>query len=463
MKTPTPTQPRRPACACLSVALLALTSCQMSDPAGNSGGAVPDGIMPGKVDGGGSVRADSSANTARGAVSIPSNAGIDQLVVLALQRNPGLTALRQRAERLSNVPERDRALPDPMVMAATGSMAETAAGRVQAMTSVSQAIPYPGKRSAAAAASTREAEAALSDVAAMELRVEEQIRSAWWDLWLANETRRLKTDSRDLLDALRETVDTMVAADRATQADQLRLTNELASLDQDLIDASRLIGTARARLNNLLHRPHDAPLPAPRPPASMTSATLDSLLQRAAAAHPEVDAAELRRQAYQHRIDRARLDSRPDFSLGVTHAAVSDSGLAPMATGQDQLYATLGFNIPLWREPRRAMIREAEAGWRETDALVSATRADLEYRVAEAHANASAAREIIDVFETRLIPDADQAHELANVGYAAGDTSFTEVIETWQEQLRYQLQHAAARARLAKADAALRAAATPEP
>ncbi|HSP42583.1 MAG TPA: TolC family protein, partial [Luteolibacter sp.] len=295
--------------------------------------------------------------------------------------------------------------------------------------------------------------------AALELKLTEQVHAAWWDLYLAQRTLDLTRDSRSVLEAMRETVDARVTADQARQADQIRLGNELAMIDTDLAEAGKLRATAAARLNSLLNRPAGAALPAPGNAVVTSPGSLQTLLARARAQHPEVAAAEQRANAFRHRLKRAELEKFPDVTAGISGASISDSGLSQMANGRDQIYATLGINIPLWQEPRRAMIREARAGMAETEAMLASTRSDLRYRIEEAWYRAETAREVASLFETRLVPDARQAYEVTLTGYSAGTSDFNDLVETWRQHLAYQLQLARNRAQLGKATATLKAAA----
>jgi cobalt-zinc-cadmium efflux system outer membrane protein len=186
---------------------------------------------------------------------------------------------------------------------------------------------------------------------------------------------------------------------------------------------------------------------------------LEGLIAGAESSHPEVLSAAHKIGAFKSRLQRAKLEKYPDFTFGVQGAAVASNGLAPSSNGEDQIFGTLGFNIPLWQEPRRAMIREANAGIAETEALLSSTRADLRYRVEDAYFRAKTAREVSALFKTRLIPDAKQAYEVTLTSYAAGKDTFTNVIDTWRQWLTYQLQFAQNRAQLGKAVATLNAAA----
>jgi outer membrane protein TolC len=209
----------------------------------------------------------------------------------------------------------------------------------------------------------------------------------------------------------------------------------------------------------LLNRPAGATLPSAARSRVPSAGSLNNLLAKAESNHPEVASAQRRADAFRHRLKRAELEKYPDFTAGIAGAAVSDSGLSGAANGRDQVYATLGINIPLWQEPRRAMIREAREGISETESMVAAARSDLRYRVEDAWYRAKTAREVAGLFETRLIPDAQQAYEVTLAGYSSGKSSYTDLMETWQGLLGYRLQLAKNQAQVGKATATLRAAA----
>lgn len=390
---------------------------------------------------------------------IPSQAGPETLAEFAARHNPTLKALRYRAQRLEARITQATSLPDPMANLALGNLPETAAGRVDAVMGVSQKIPFTGKRREDGFAAQREALAVRADAAAYQLKLSEQVRSAWWDYYLAGITIRISQESQGLLRVVEESVEAQVAASQSGQADQLRVANEITKIDRDLAEARRVENVAKARLNSLLNRPAGSPLPEATSREVAPPQNLQSLLVQAEARHPEVVSAAHKIEAFKHRLNRAKLEKYPDFTVGVQGAAVASSGLAPSANGNDQVFGTLGFNVPLWQEPRRAMIREANAGIAETQALLGSTRSDLRFRIEDAYFRAQTAREVSDLFKSRLIPDAKQAYEVTLTSYAAGKDSFTNVIETWRQWLTYQLQFAQNRAQLGKAVATLNAAA----
>lgn len=390
---------------------------------------------------------------------IPSQAGPETLAELASRHNPRLKAMRHRVERMEAKIPQVESLPDPMANLALGNLPETAAGRVDAVVGVSQKIPFLGKRREEGLAARREVLAVRAGVTAYELKLTEQVRSAWWDYYLAGITIRISKESQQLLRVVEESVEAQVAANQSGQADQLRVANEITKIDRDLAEARSVEKVAKARLNSLLNRPAGALLPTATDREVDPPKNLKSLLVGAETRHPEVVSAANRIEAFKHRLTRAKLEKYPDFTIGVQGAAVASNGLAPSANGDDQIFGTLGFNIPLWQEPRRAMIREANAGIAETQALLGSTRSELRFRVQDAYFRAKTAREVSDLFKTRLLPDAQQAYEVTLTSYAAGKDTFINVIDTWRQLLTYQLQFARNRAQLGKAVATLKAAA----
>ncbi|MCP5537097.1 MAG: TolC family protein [Akkermansiaceae bacterium] len=426
------------------IVIVALSGCQT--PSSN------DNRSPGSID-------LSPVPTQAAHYSIPSSAGVEQLVSHALQHHPALVAAGQKINRLQAKVAQEQALPDPKARISAGSLAETAAGQVDAMAGVEQAIPFPGKRRAKANAAQKEADAARAERENLKLRIAERVRFAYWDYYLAAQNQRISRESKEVLKTIEEVVQARVKANQGTQADLLRISTEISKVDQQLIAARQQTGSAKATLNALLNRPSHSSLPYPKRSSVPSSSKLDSLIARAESAHPSVKAGQARLTAFQHRLRNAKLDAYPDFLIGAQHSWVSESGLSPVANGHDQTMFTLGMTLPLWQKPRQAKIREAEAGIAEMQASIANSRAELRQRVEDAWFRANSSREMIALFDTRLIPDAQQAHELALQAYSVGTQSFVDVIDTWRLLLKFQLQQEGNRASLGKASASLRSAA----
>jgi outer membrane protein TolC len=383
-------------------------------------------------------------------------ASLSELVEVALANQPEVHAAEARVRRLMAKMPQLAALPDPKFKASAGSMAETAAGRVDWMAGVEQALPFPGKLREMAKAAGKDAEAAAAQLESVRLSVAAQVEQAYWNLYLAGRSSAITRENQGALKLIQNSVDARVAANKRSQEDQLRLAAEAGRLENVLIQSTRQEASARARLNSLLDRPAGAALPTPTFERTGSRRDLRSLLAAAEAQHPSVRAANAELEAFRHRLNRAKLEAYPDFFLGAQHAAVADGGLAPSANGRDQIFATVGVSIPLWQAPRRAMIDEAEAGIEEATAKIGSARANLRYEVEDAWFRARATEDLITLFDKQLIPEAQQAFETVLTGFASGEQNFVDSLDAWRQLLAVQLQQAGNQAELGKALAALR-------
>lgn len=195
---------------------------------------VPAGVSQAKVSGGSDLK---------------------ELVAFALQNQPEIHAAEAKMRRLMAKVPQVGALPDPKFKASAGSMAETAAGRVDWMAGVEQALPYPGKLRELAKAAGRDAEVAAAQLEAVRLAVAARVEQAYWNLYLANQTSSITTENQNALELIRESVDSRIAANQGNQDDQLRLATEAGKLEKALIESRRSEASARARLNSVLNQP----------------------------------------------------------------------------------------------------------------------------------------------------------------------------------------------------------------
>ncbi|QQL45741.1 TolC family protein [Sulfuriroseicoccus oceanibius] len=420
-----------------------------------SGGGSDDGSQTGAS----AVDIAATASPAS-AYSVPSSASVDDLVALAIARHPSVAAARHKVERLESMVDQVSALPDPSAKVTAGQLAETAAGRVDGVIGVEQRIPFPGKRRARAERAHRQADVARAELDALRLSHAARVRDAYWRYYQAARTVGVLGESRAALVQMQESVDVRVRADKAAQQDLLKVGNELGLVDQKIITATAQVTAMRARLNSLLHRPVNAPLPSPRKPVpSRVSTALDAMIAEAQSRHPDVAAAKSRVAMFNAQQKMADLERWPDFAIGMQYGAVSNRGLAPSANGRDQFGATVGVTIPLWRKKLDAIDREAREGLAEAGDALAAVRSEVGYNVAAAVARVDSARRVVTLFESSILPDANQALELALVGYSADTEGFIDVIDAWRQSLAYQLQQVDNQAALGAAAAALKLAA----
>lgn len=369
------------------------------------------------------------------------DADVEAFVRRALENNPELLAARLKVERMAaRIPQAKR-LDDPMFsVSPVGEMAETAAGQVGLMTSISQKLPLPAKLETRGDIATQDIVIAAAEYEQAKQRVVSDVRRAYWRYYFADRAIALTAESHTLLEQFREIADTRFRAGQAGQQDVLRVNTEIATVDSQIIELRQRQTVAKAMLNQLMNRRPTAALPSPqRIELSEVDESLDELLREAGAKNPEMEAARARIEQFRHRLKLAKLDDWPDLTVGLTYNAVDDDGLAMSANGDDQWWLTFGINIPIWREPREAARAEAVRGIGESAGLLNDTHNRVTFRVQDALSRVESQRQLTKVFAEQIIPQAQQTLEVSVTEYTAGRADFLDVIENWRKLLSYEL------------------------
>lgn len=186
---------------------------------------------------------------------------VGQLVAEVEARNPSLQAVseawRAATERCPQVVSLD----DPMftAMMSPGGVGMDRGGGW--MVQAAQKIPWPGKRALRGTAAEAEADVMQGDIGDTRLRLAEAARTAFYDYYLARRQSEVNASTRKLVTRFREIAWNKYQVGQATQQDVLQADVELASLESRRTELARDGEVAMARINTLLHRGPDHPVP----------------------------------------------------------------------------------------------------------------------------------------------------------------------------------------------------------
>ncbi len=388
--------------------------------------------------------------------SLPEDADLAWYIKSALRDNPEVRAARQQVERLRERVPQATALPDPVAMFTFGELAQTAAGQVDYIVGVQQSLPHPGTLDARGEVARQEAVASLYTLQTVIDRITGDLRRAYWSYDGATREIDVLKQSQALLAQIESSVQARVRVGEAGQADLLRVSREVAALENRISDLHRRQRTASAMLGRLMSRP--VPVAWPRVKSNewvRTDHDSETLRRSAAQNSPRVAEAQARVQTYWQRLELARQERKPDFVVGFQYGAVRASGLAPSANGDDQIAGTVGVSIPLWSGRYDASEREAMRGMAQALAEVRAVQDRVAYEVDEALARIESYEQSLHRLQEQMMPDARQTIEVALASYRTGDADFIQLLDDWQVLLGDQLQEAQLIADLHKAVADL--------
>ncbi|MHC4107840.1 MAG: TolC family protein, partial [Planctomycetota bacterium] len=319
-------------------------------------------------------------------LDIPANADVEYFVQTALRRNPAIRSAEEQVRRLANRIPQARSLDDPMLAVAPfGDMAETAAGEVSVMTSISQKLPLPAKLDRRGRIAAQDAAEAAQELQRVRIEVVADTQRAWWSFYFTVRAIEVTGRNRDLLADLRDVAEAKYRAGTATQQDVLRAYVEMGKLDDELIELQQRLTTARAMLNRLIDRAVDASIPVPAT-RDLDPLRLDfeTLVTEAERTNPEIARMHERIEGYRQRLALARLNRWPDLTLSFSYNLVDGDGVSPVANGDDQWWVGAGINLPIWFERLEAAEHEAVRGIFQSIAALDDARNRVAFRVQDA-------------------------------------------------------------------------------
>ena len=380
-----------------------------------------------------------------------------EAIARATSGNPDLAAMEARIDAARHrVPQAD-ALPDPEIEVGIKDIPppDFSLSRddfTMEMVSGRQRFPAPGKRAAA----RRIAEAQLESAAAMHGRHAVQLAADVADAFfqLAEIDRRIELsgEARQRLKQAAESATERYRVGKGAQTDVLRANLETTALDERLISLNAQRRAQVARFNALQGLgPAEAVASIgpvdPVPDARGVGEVLREALERSPAV--AAAAADLRRA--QEETTLATLERRPDLT--------ATGYYAHRQKFEDVVGGSLSFNLP-FAHPRRLDERRAE-----TEALVSAARADLETarnaireEVATAFADLQKNREQAELYRSAILPQAEINLRAAREAYAVGQVDFGTFARASIDLSNYESEAAARTAAVGRSIAAVQKA-----
>lgn len=296
-------------------------------------------------------------------------------------------------------------------------------------------LSFPTKVYQAGKVATRDAEAAGQRFLAAKFALQRQLLKEWADYALQAEQVRVQRENLSLLRLLLDTAGGRVRAG-GPQQDLLRTDIAYRLAENRLKDAEAALPQARARLNAMLARPADAPLeppatlPVPRPLPADDAA----LISAAAESNPELAALARQVQGRRDALELARMQYIPDFS--------------PFAgfTGSIEQFVGLAISLPTVIPEIQGMIKEARADLRRIEAMYRQTQLNRQAELVAALYSLRNSERQAEVFATHVQPTSERVLASVRQSYAAGQSSYLDLVEAQRTQLDVRLMLAEARA-----------------
>lgn len=366
---------------------------------------------------------------------------LSDVVSGVIQQNAGLSAQDLRVHASRTLTESAGALNDPRI---SYSLAPSSIGteipsdlgnalRVRQVFQVSQEFPWPGKRQLRTELAEARAEIMEAGYNELLASLVQQARSLWSQLWYASQALQVNAEHSLLLNNLESVASIQYANGLGLQQDVLQIQTSLVELEHRDVVLTQEIRRLQARLNDLLNQPANSPLglPGEELPVRQLPERRE-VLQWVLESDPSLLALEAKAKAAGKQRDLVEMEDYPDIQVMAGYNELWNEVALRTQIG-------ISLNIPLDFGKRSS--RKAAAGYEYASSRADITRlrsqlsADLEQQLSIV----DELNHSISLYESELIPKAEQTLNAASANYQGGGGNFQTLIQAQRQLLNLQL------------------------
>ncbi len=257
-------------------------------------------------------------------------------------------------------------------------------------------------------------------------------KAAFFDYRYYGLALEITARNRQSLEQLAEIAEARYRVGKAMQQDVLQARLQISMLLQRSAALEQQRLTSAARLNTLMGRPADSPLAAAAAEDGLTPLpALETLAPLVEANDPMLARETSMEKRESASLALSRKDSTPDLTVGY---------MVQQRTGNPTMQgAQFTVNLPLHRDRLRQEVAEGELRVRAAQQGEQARRLEASYELRQAYAAAQTARQMSDLYDKAILPQAELARESAQSSYSVGNVDFLTVITNYTAIYSYEL------------------------
>jgi len=356
----------------------------------------------------------------------------------ALANNPEIRMAGMRALSADEKRSFAAGLPDPMIgysVRNIGALGNSTVGKEEMSMEgfmITQEIPFPGKLSTKGNIARKQAEQEHENALEMRYRVLAELRTAYYEYYLAFRSSDILTQTRDLMKNLQRIAETRYGTGQGMQQDVLRAQLEVSMLMDKLSEEERKKETQAAMINSLLGRDPMAPLGRPDElPRVSLEKSAEELAAMAEAHSPLLQSKERMKEQSAFEVSMSKREFLPDM--------VVTAGRFTRGEMTDVWEATVMFKVPLYFWNKTGGVKAANAELHAARYDYEAARLRVLSRVRELKAMAMTSEHHLQLYATGIIPQARMALQSTTTNYQVGKTDFMSLLDSQSLLLKYQL------------------------
>jgi len=373
---------------------------------------------------------------------------LQEAIAEAQAANPGLAAIKLRAKALAEISSQAGALPDPRLSLNVAnlpldSFSLTQEGMSQIQLGITQALPYPGKLALQSQLAKLEANTAESEIYELQLQLTRDVKTVWWNLFYLDRALGAVVRNQTLLEQFVRIAETRYQVGQGLLQDILLAQLELSGLHDSDIRLHNMRDNEVSRLNVLLGRSSSHAIQIPVSVNEQLPTLVDEnvLQQLAIISRPDLSSQRHRMEAARTRIDLAKKDYVPDFTLGAVYGLRSGDNVDGSRRA-DLGSVILSMSLPFHAGSKQdRAIDQRNAEWMQQKYQFDDHRNQTTSEVKNAINDYRYANKQVVLFKKEIVPQARQTVDAMLAGYQAGKVDFLNLVRSQTTLYNYETEY----------------------
>jgi outer membrane protein, heavy metal efflux system len=364
------------------------------------------------------------------------------LVAQALASNPELKSSESRWQMYTSRITQAKSFDDPMLMfkLQNGIISQPFNFNKDPMTQkvigITQQIPFWGKRDLKGEIASLEAETFHWSHAERELELKRMVRETCAQIYATDKWLDIIHRNIGIMEDFITLTETKYSVGQGVQQDIFKAQVERSKMLDMQITLEQQRKSLTANLNTLLNRPIETPVGSfPDAAVAPITMSVEDLRTFAEENRPLI-------KRYHSEIDKGRAayrlaqkDYYPDFVLSFEYMQRDPVNEEP---GLDMYSLGITFNLPVWRERRKAQLAESSAGVNMAIGELESARNGIANTVSDLLAQLERRRKLVELYREGIIPQARQTLESATIGYRVNKVDFLTLLDSRVTLFNYE-------------------------
>lgn len=297
---------------------------------------------------------------------------------------------------------------------------------------LSQKYPFPGKLSLAGKIAESESDIYKYIYEQTHWEVLTDLKKAYYEYFYLQKSLEIYEQEEDVLKHFSEVAEQSYLVGKEKLLNVLKAQVELAKVMDKIITVEKIKITVQAKINAILDYPSVRPVGEVEEPAFHgLDFKLDRIKKIVENNNPVLKEKLEREKKSSKNLDLARKGYMPDFGFTFKSREVSGD-----FTGID---IGLSLNLPVYFWKQKGVIRSKDAELKSSHAAYENIRNIIDYKLTNILTMIDMHGRLYKLYMTNFIPQAEQARDVAEVGYKAGTLIFLDWLDTERSYLEFQI------------------------